>query len=235
MIELVNFCKRYGKKVAVEDVSLTVNKGEITALLGENGAGKTTILKAICAVHKATSGKVIVSGREESEAIKEIVGYVPETPLLYSDFTVLEFLNFASDIRLLFGEKRKDAIERVLDCCKIESVLDKKIASLSKGYSQRVSFAIALLHDPEVLVLDESTSGLDPSQIKQMRALIKSLEKTKTILLSTHLMQEVDALAKKVFILKSGHLVASGTADSIAKENGCKTLEDAFIKLSGEN
>lgn len=223
VIELIDFTKSYGGKVAVDGVNLCVKQGEISALLGENGAGKTTILKAICGLHKATSGTVRISGE---------VGYVPEIPILYDDFTVKEMLFFAGEIRDIQGKKLQDSFDRVINDCKLESVLNKRISTLSKGFTQRVSFAAALIHDPEVLVLDEMASGLDPAQIKQMRALVKRLSQTKTVLISTHLMQEVDALAEKIFILKHGKIIASGNAESIMSKAKCNTLEDAFIKLN---
>ncbi len=232
MIELIDFCKQYGGKSAVENVTMTVNSGEITALLGENGAGKTTILRAVCALHFASAGIVRVCGSEDAESIKENTGYVPEIPVLYADFTVWEMLKYACEMRGIFGSAQKTAMERVIADCALESVLDKKTKTLSKGFSQRVSFAAALVHNPRVIVLDEPASGLDPSQIKQMRNLVKKLGKERTVLLSTHLMQEVDALAEKIFILKKGRIAASGTAAQIAQNTGCKTLEDSFIKLS---
>ena len=223
VIELIDFTKSYGGKIAVDGVSMSVKQGEITALLGENGAGKTTILKALCGLHKATNGSVRITGE---------VGYVPEIPILYDDFTVKEMLFFAGEIRDIQGKKLEEAFDRVINDCKLESVLNKRISTLSKGFTQRVSFAAALIHDPEVLILDEMASGLDPAQIKQMRALVKRLSQTKTVLISTHLMQEVDALAEKIFILKQGKIIAQGSAESIMKQAKCSTLEDAFIKLN---
>ena len=232
MIELIDFSKTYGNKTAVDNVTLTVKQGEIAALLGENGAGKTTILKALCALHKATSGTVRICDKESATEIKEIVGYVPEQPILYDDFTVNEMLFFTGEMRGMREKALSEAMEKVIADCKIESVINKKIATLSKGFKQRVSFATALIHSPKVLVLDEVTSGLDPAQIKQMRELIKRLSKTKTVLLSTHLMQEVDALAKTVFILKQGKLIAQGSAESIIRETKTTSLEEAFIALN---
>ena len=232
MIELIDFSKTYGNKTAVDRVTLTVKQGEIAALLGENGAGKTTILKALCALHKATSGTVRICGKESATEIKEIVGYVPEQPILYDDFTVNEMLFFTGEMRGMREKTLSEAMEKVIADCKLESVINKKIATLSKGFKQRVSFATALIHSPKVLVLDEVTSGLDPAQIKQMRELIKRLSKTKTVLLSTHLMQEVDALAKTVFILKQGKLIAQGSAESIIRETKTTSLEEAFIALN---
>mgnify|MGYP002623733528 FL=1 len=232
MIELIDFSKTYGNKTAVDNVTLTVKQGEIAALLGENGAGKTTILKALCALHKATSGTVRICGKESATEIKEIVGYVPEQPILYDDFTVNEMLFFTGEMRGMREKALSEAMEKVIVDCKLESVINKKIATLSKGFKQRVSFATALIHSPKVLVLDEVTSGLDPAQIKQMRELIKRLSKTKTVLLSTHLMQEVDALAKTVFILKQGKLIAQGSAESIIRETKTTSLEEAFIALN---
>ncbi|MBR4823240.1 MAG: ABC transporter ATP-binding protein [Spirochaetaceae bacterium] len=238
MIELVNFSKNYGSVAAVSDVSFSAKDSKITGLLGANGAGKTTILKAICAIHYATSGSVLVDGiscEDEPLKVKSITGYVSENPRFYENFTVLDFLKFIADIRFAgenshsYAKNRKDRIEYAVETCSLGEVLSKKIAALSKGYRQRLAFASAIMHDPKILVLDEPVTGLDPVQIQEMRTLIKSMSKDKTILLSTHLMQEVSALCDEVVILTKGKLAATGTPDEILAKSGKTNLEDAFL------
>lgn len=239
MIQTENFTKKYGKYTAVKEINLSAQAGCITGLLGPNGAGKTTILKAVCGLHYATSGTVSVQGIDVAEnpvAVKELVGYVSEQPALFGSYSVQDFLEYGAKVRLASLDKGKnyyiEAVEKVSSLCNIQSVMDKKIRELSKGYRQRLSFAQALIHDPPVLVLDEPVSGLDPAQIHQMRTLIKNLSATKTILLSTHLMQEVEALCQVVHIISDGRLVASGSVSQIAQATGCNSFEEAFLHLT---
>ncbi|MCR5605627.1 MAG: ABC transporter ATP-binding protein [Treponema sp.] len=233
MIELINFSKRYsGKKKAVEDVSFVARPATITALLGPNGAGKTTILKAICGLHAPSEGCVKVCGEEDMVQLKKITGFVPETPLLPENFMVKEFVRFNAELHGLYGEEASKALLKVKKDCSLADVWESKIAALSKGYRQRVSFAAALVHNPEVLVLDEPASGLDPAQINHLRSFILKLGKEKTILLSTHLMQEVYALCSYICIISKGKLVASGTAEEIIKKENVDSLETAFLRLT---
>lgn len=233
MIELTHFSKMYDTVPAVSDFSLICAPGKITGLLGENGAGKTTILKAVSARHIATSGTVCVNGidtKEDPAAVRRLVGFVPEQAQFPPDYTVRELLLMTASLHQITDPKK--AIRDVSALCSIEDVLPKKIRALSKGYRERLAFANALVYVPPVLVLDEPASGLDPAQIVRMRALVKSLSKTHTILLSTHLMQEVDALCDTVCILHKGKSVAQGTASDIIRETGTKTLEEAFFFLT---
>ena len=237
MIELSDFTKSYAKKShpAVDHVSLVCKKGQITGLLGLNGAGKTTILKAICARHFPTYGTVRVEGYdsfEDTEKVRLVTGFVTENALLPSSYTVHEYLSMRSSMLEIPESSIAEAVKRVADLCSLDDVLGKKIRSLSKGYKERVNFAQALIHNPPVVVLDEPASGLDPSQIIRMRSLVKSLKKDHTIILSTHLMQEVEALCDEVYILHNGNIVAQGSAASIADDAKCATLEDAFFKLT---
>ena len=262
MIEVDSFTKIYGTKKAdskaVDGVSFVARPGVITGLLGPNGAGKTTILKAICALHYPTQGAVRIMGRDVESfpvEVRSLVGYVSEQPALIGSLTAKDFLQYAGELRFagragvqvagaegqavseaswesLSQESLSQAVERVVEECQLQQVLHKPISHLSKGYRQRLSFAQALLHNPPVLVLDEPVSGLDPAQIRQMRDMIKRLGREKTILLSTHLMQEVEALCQQVHIISRGRLVASGSAQEIATSSGTGSFEDAFLKLT---
>lgn len=255
MIEVDSLTKVYGsrsKVLAVDSVSLVVRPGVVTGLLGPNGAGKTTILKAICGLHYPTSGSLRVMGLDVEEfpvAVRSLVGYVSEQPALIASLSVRDFLQYAYRIRFAAGlhresataermeqaacsETMKQALERVVAECRLEEVFFRPIGQLSKGFRQRLSFAQALLHNPPVLVLDEPVSGLDPAQIRQMRDMIQRLGRQRTVLLSTHLMQEVEALCQQVHIISGGRLVASGTAQDITQSVGTSTFEDAFLRLT---
>lgn len=249
------------KVLAVDSVSLVVRPGVVTGLLGPNGAGKTTILKAICGLHYPTSGTLRVMGLDVEEApvaVRSLVGYVSEQPALIASLSVRDFLQYAYRIRFAGGLHRESALtermgqatcgetmkqatcsetiqqalERVVAECGLEGVFFRPIGQLSKGFRQRLSFAQALLHNPPVLVLDEPVSGLDPAQIRQMRDMIRKLGRQRTVLLSTHLMQEVEALCQQVHIISGGRLVASGTAQDITRSVGTRTFEDAFLRLT---
>ena len=211
-------------------------------MLGPNGAGKSTILKAICGVHFPTSGKVFVETlpvEEKTVEAQKLIGYVSENADFPSFYTVLELLkevgelrhkaNFINDKNLL-----ENQIQNVISLVDLKDVLNKKLSELSKGYKQRVSFALALIHNPKVLILDEPVSGLDPMQIVEIRTLIKKLSKEKTILLSTHLMQEAKELCDKIVILHKGTLIAKGTVEEICNKANTKDLEQAFLVLAKE-
>ncbi len=242
MIELNNFCKSYNSKsnLAASEVSLKIADGSITGLLGPNGSGKTTIMKAICGFHFPTQGSIKITAPdgtsfttdENPELCMKNIGYVPEIPLLPKDMCVLNFLRYAADTHGIPKEKTEEACELVIKECSIEKLLSKKIKTLSKGQQQRVSFAQAIIHNPPNLILDEPVSGLDPAQILQMRDLIKKLSKTKAVLMSTHILQEVRSLCDTLYIVSEGKITASGTEEQITKEAGTKTLEEAFIKLT---
>ncbi|MBQ5998705.1 MAG: ABC transporter ATP-binding protein, partial [Treponema sp.] len=224
MIELIDFSKSYSrnKKNIVQNVSLKADKGSVTGLLGLNGAGKTTIIKALCALHFADSGKIIVTrdGRKynaenNTEAVKKSIGYVPEQPELPGFLTVREYLLFVQKLYDVQKENQKSLFEKTTAECMLESALEKRIGTLSKGFKQRVCLAAALIHNPENLILDEPVNGLDPAQIIQFRKIIKHAAETKTVLLSTHLMQEVQALCTKIYIISDGKISAEGTAEQI--------------------
>lgn len=241
MIELVNFSKSYKsafskEKTAVENISFTVKQNSITGLLGPNGAGKTTIIKAICSIHYATSGNVFLydkSGNKfdtasQAESSKRLIGYVSENPNLYRHLSVIEYLNLTASL----WNCDDSCIKKVIKDFSLEDVLTQKISTLSKGYCQRVSFASSLIHEPEILILDEPSSGLDPNQIIETRKIIKKLSKTKTILFSTHIMSEAENLCDDVVILQNGKLITQGSVEEIKKKSKAKNLEDAYINLT---
>ena len=265
MIQLTNFTKSYSSKspFAVSDINMTCEKGCITGILGLNGAGKTTILKAVTARHFATSGSVLVEGieaGENAEQVRNLTGFVEEEPKFPGEYTVEEYLNMVANLhgqkmpcmdagtraKREFSERKfsyesknprtdflfEESVWQYENSLSISDLLPKKIKTLSKGQRQRVNFAQALIYNPNVLVLDEPASGLDPAQIINMRSLVKSLKADHTILLSTHLMQEVDSLCDKVYILHEGKIAASGRPDEIASQFKCKNLEEAFFKIT---
>lgn len=234
MIELVGFSKSYKAKNAVSDFDMVCAENEITGLIGLNGAGKTTILKAVCARHFASSGNVFVDGVDcalEPERVRRTTGFVQEKADFPGDFKVSEFIRMRAEI----FSASSDSVASVVRKCDLEEIWDERIKNLSKGQQERVNFAQALVNEPSVLVLDEPASGLDPSQIVRMRKLVKSLKGGRTILLSTHLMQEVDALCDKVYIISSGRRVEFGTPSEIVARTKSKNLEDAFFKLTSSN
>ncbi|MCF0241186.1 MAG: ABC transporter ATP-binding protein [Treponema sp.] len=237
-IELINFSKKYSHSnnnddYSVKDVSFICKHGEITGLVGENGSGKSTIIKAITGYHYPTEGKVILTdlnGNEinvslHPEKARLITGYVPEVNLLPLSEKVSDLFKFFSCVYNVLDYS--DVVSKF----SIDSVMDKKIKVLSKGYKQRVAFALAFLHNPSVIVLDEPISGLDPAQIIQMRNIILNEACNKTILISTHILSEVHALCNTVHVMKNGILVTSGTENEIIKNTGSKTFEEAFLKL----
>lgn len=240
MIELQNFSKRFKDKIAVNDFSMICREGEITGILGLNGAGKTTILKAICGRHFATSGKVLVNGidaSEETERIRNLTGFVMEQSNLPEELKVSEFLKMTYSLHCTSSSKNEceEALSNVKKTFSLDSVWNEKIKNLSKGFKERVNFSQALVYNPPVLVLDEPASGLDPAQIMNMRKTVKFLKQNHTIILSTHLMQEVDALCDRIYILNKGKCAASGTAQEIIKNNNKNNLEEVFFELTKEN
>lgn len=221
MIQAEGIEKKYGTFKAVEDVSLDIGRGEIVGLLGPNGAGKTTIMKIFTGYHLPTKGKATINNYDvylDPLKVKESIGYLPEMAPLYNDLTVLEYLSFICDVRKISKEKRKNEIERVISECGLEQVINRPIDKISKGYRQRTGLAQAIIHSPEILILDEPTTGLDPNQIIEIRKLIKKLGQHKTVILSTHILQEVEAVCNRVLILNKGKIVARGTAEEIRKE-----------------
>jgi ABC-2 type transport system ATP-binding protein len=218
LIELKELRKSYGGVEAVHGVSFAAETGSVLGLLGPNGAGKTTIMKVLTGYHFPSSGLALVDGIDVADdpiAVKRRVGYLPESVPLYQDLSVAEYLDFAADARSLEGPGRKAAIERAVSACGLSGVYRKKVEDLSKGYKQRLGLAQAILHDPPILILDEPTTGLDPNQIIEIRELIRSLGESKTVILSTHILQEVEAICNRVIILNEGRVAAQGTPSEI--------------------
>lgn len=221
MIEVSDIVKRYGATVAVNHVSFRVDKGEILGFLGPNGAGKSTTLKILTCYIVADSGRVVVNGSdvlEDSLGVRQSIGYLPESTPLYYDMRVLEYLQFAARARQVPAARVKSAIDRVVSLVKIERMLKKNVGHLSKGYKQRVGLAQALIHDPPILILDEPTSGLDPHQIIEIRELLRELGKTKVVLFSSHILQEISAICTRIIIIKDGKLVANGSPEELQKK-----------------
>ena len=218
MITVENLVKEFGTKRAVNGVSFTVQKGEVLGFLGPNGAGKSTTMRMLTGFMPPTAGKVSIGGRDvtqDSIAAKKLVGYLPESAPCYSDMTVRGFLGFCAELRGLSGTSRNAAIERVAGLCFLESVLHQSVDTLSKGYKHRTCLAQSLIHDPEVLVLDEPTDGLDPNQKHEVRQLIKRMGQTKAIIFSTHILEEVEACCSRAMIIDRGVVVANGTPEQL--------------------
>ena len=242
MIELVNFTKIYPsqKEPSVSDFSMKCQQGKITGLLGLNGAGKTTVLKAICGRHFASGGKVFVDeidASEECEKVRSLTGFITEEPNFPPEYSVAEYLKMRAALAsasICVHPRQKNILD-LIKKLSLEELLPKKLKALSKGQRQRVNFAQALIHSPSVLVIDEGTSGLDPAQILSMRNLIKSLKNDHTILLSTHLMQEVESLCDDIYIIHHGKCLAAGSKEDILRQTSSKNFEEAFFRLTGVN
>jgi ABC-2 type transport system ATP-binding protein len=220
LIEVKNVSKNYNNFQAVKDVSFSVSRAEVLGFLGPNGAGKTTIMKMLTAYHFPTQGQVIIDGidvEDDPLEVKTRSGYLPENVPLYGDMTAEEYLRFTAAARLIPSKDQQRAVEKALSDCGISAVMRRRRTdSLSKGYRQRLGLAQAIVHDPPILILDEPTSGLDPNQIIEIRSLIRELGTRKTVILSTHIMQEVEAVCSRVLILNGGRIAAQGTPGEIA-------------------
>ena len=230
MIRIDNLVKAFGAKRAVDGVSFAVERGEVLGFLGPNGAGKSTTMRMITGYFPPTSGRVTVGGHDVVEApieAKRLIGYLPEAAPSYPDMTVAGFLAFAAELRGLDGAARRQAVGRAVERCFLASVLHQSIDTLSKGYKHRTCLAQALIHDPEVLILDEPTDGLDPNQKHEIRNLIRELGRTKAIIFSTHILEEVDAVCSRAIIIDRGRIVASGTPDELGRP-----LDEVFRRLT---
>jgi ABC-2 type transport system ATP-binding protein len=220
MIQVEGLRKRYRDFEAVRGVSFSVGKGRVVGLLGPNGAGKTSIMKVLTGYHRPSEGTAVLNGLnvdDDPVGVKSAVGYLPEGVPLYTDMTIGEYLAFVAEARGLALQSRKAAVAKAMEACGISGMSDILIEHLSKGYRQRVGLAQAIVHEPPILILDEPTTGLDPNQILEIRSLIRSLGAEKTVILSTHILQEVEALCSEVLILHEGRIVAQGSTAEIAK------------------
>ena len=230
MIKIENLVKIFGAKRAVDGISFSVERGEVVGFLGPNGSGKSTTMRMITGYYAPDGGRVSVGGHDVAEAplaAKRLIGYLPENAAAYTDMTVHGFLAFAAELRGLSGEAKKRAVARAVDRCFLVSVLHQSIDTLSKGYRHRTCLAQALIHDPEVLVLDEPTDGLDPNQKHEVRNLIRELGKTKAVVFSTHILEEVDAACTRAIIIDRGRIVAQGTPDELGRP-----LDEVFRRIT---
>jgi len=239
MITVKNITKSFGSTQALKGVSFEIKKGEIVGFLGRNGAGKTTLMRVLTSYLPANTGDVIIDGKDvakHSMAIRQQIGYLPETPPLYADMTARNYLKFAAQLKDVPRKKIVVQVDKVLNDCYLRNVAHKTIATLSKGYQQRVGIAQAIINDPQILILDEPTNGLDPVQIQRIRALIKNLEEERTIIISTHILSEIEQIARRVLIIKDGMIVADDTMDNLLsdEQGGQHTLEEVFLELNNE-
>jgi ABC-2 type transport system ATP-binding protein len=233
MIEAVNLSKYYGEFAATENVSFTVRQGEVVAFLGPNGAGKSTTMKLLTGYLAPSTGSARIAGHDMNSdrlAGAKRLGYLPENGPLYPDMSPRELLNFFADARGLSGKYKDTRIDAVIQLCDLGSVIGKPIGKLSKGYRQRVGMAQVLLHEPDVLIMDEPTAGLDPNQIREVRETIRKLGEQKTILLSTHILQEVEAMAGRVLFINEGRLVFDGPTSEFRLQD--RSLDQRFQDLT---
>ena len=235
MIKVENLVKAFGAKLAVNDVSFTVERGEVLGFLGPNGAGKSTTMRMVTGFIPPTSGRITVGGHDivdQPLAAKRLFGYLPENAPGYADMTVHSFLNFCAELRGLQGNARKQAVHRAVELCFLESVLYQSIDTLSKGYKHRTCLAQSLIHDPGILIMDEPTDGLDPNQKYEVRNLIKRMGENKAIIFSTHILEEVEAVCSRVIIIDRGRIVANGTPQELKARSPEGRLEDVFRSIT---
>ena len=230
MIKIENLVKTFGAKRAVDGISFSVERGEVVGFLGPNGSGKSTTMRMITGYYAPSAGKVSVGGHDVVDSpleAKRLIGYLPENAAAYTDMTVHGFLGFAAELRGLAGEAKRKAVARAVERCFLSSVLHQSIDTLSKGYKHRTCLAQALIHDPEVLILDEPTDGLDPNQKHEIRNLIRELGRTKAVVFSTHILEEVDAPCTRAIIIDRGRIVAQGTPDELGRP-----LDEVFRRIT---
>jgi ABC-2 type transport system ATP-binding protein len=235
MIRVENLVKAFGPKLAVNDVSFTVERGEVLGFLGPNGAGKSTTMRMVTGFVPPTSGQITVGGYDMLEnplPAKRLLGYLPENAPSYADMTVHGFLNFAAELRGFRGEARRKAVSRAVELCFLENVLHQSIDTLSKGYKHRTGLAQALIHDPDILIMDEPTDGLDPNQKHEVRNLIKRMGAAKAIIFSTHILEEVEAVCSRVIIIDRGRIVANGTPQELKARSPEGRLDEVFRAIT---
>jgi ABC-2 type transport system ATP-binding protein len=236
MIKVENLTKTFGPKVAVNNVSFSVERGEVLGFLGPNGAGKSTSMRMITGFIPPTEGKITVGGHDMLEnplPAKALIGYLPENAPAYSDMTVYGFLNFTAELRGMKADARKKAVNRVVEMCFLESVIHQSVDTLSKGYRHRTCFAQSIIHDPEILVLDEPTDGLDPNQKHEVRTLIRRMGEKKAIIFSTHILEEVEAVCSRAIIIDRGQIVANGTPSQLKHKSDVAGA--VLIRVQGLN
>jgi ABC-2 type transport system ATP-binding protein len=235
MIKVENLSKSFGSKTAVDGLSFEVAKGEVLGFLGPNGAGKSTTMRMITGFIPPSAGSISVCGIDVLEnpiEAKRRIGYLPEAAPSYAEMSVLSFLNFAAEMRGLRGEARRAAVRRVVGLCHLDGVLGQAIETLSKGFRHRTCLAQALIHDPEVLILDEPTDGLDPNQKHEVRTLIRSMGENKAIIFSTHILEEVEAACTRAIIIDRGRIVANGTPAELKARSSTGRLDDFFRSIT---
>jgi len=221
-VTVSNLTKRFGHLVAVDSISLSVNQGEVLGFLGPNGAGKSTTMKMITGYLNATSGVVEIGGKKLSSmnsALKKNIGYVPEGAPAYGEMTPLSYLKFIAEIRSIGKKERKNRVEEIMTLMNLNEVATRRIETLSKGYKRRVGLAQAIIHDPNILIMDEPTDGLDPNQKHEIRSLIRSMAPKKAIIISTHILEEIDSVCTKIAIINSGKIIFTGTPRQLANES----------------
>lgn len=234
MISVKNLTKYYGDFQALKGISFEIKSGEIVGILGPNGAGKSTTLRILTCYFNPTSGDAIIDGKsilDEENNVKKIIGYLPESAPLYNDMCVFDYLVYMADIQELERSKLNERLHYVVNVCGLKEVISKPIGELSKGYKQRVGLAGAIIHDPKILILDEPTNGLDPNQIVEIRELIKELGKEKTVLVSTHILSEVEATCSRAIIINKGNIIADDTPENLSLNFG-NTNKSSTIKIS---
>ncbi|MBN1870638.1 MAG: ATP-binding cassette domain-containing protein [Candidatus Omnitrophica bacterium] len=237
MIRTEKLNKFFGSTQALKGVSFEIQKGEIVGFLGRNGAGKTTLMRILTSYLPASSGAVTIDGKDvlkDSLAVRRKIGYLPETPPLYPNMTVRDYVRFAAQLKDVPAKGISAQVEKILDQCYLRKVAHRTISVLSKGYQQRVGIAQAIINDPQILILDEPTNGLDPVQIQRVRELIKNLEKDRTVIISTHILSEIEQIAQRVLIIKDGEIVADDALSNLlCDEQGWQqSLEEVFLRLS---
>ena len=235
MIRVENLSKSFGPKLAVDSVSFEVGKGEVLGFLGPNGAGKSTTMRMITGFIPPSAGRASVCGLDVHDnpiEVKRRIGYLPEAAPSYAEMSVMAFLRFSAEMRGLEGKSRRSAIRRVVELCHLEGVLGQTIDTLSKGFRHRTCLAQALIHDPEVLILDEPTDGLDPNQKHEMRTLIRQMGENKAIIFSTHILEEVEAACTRAIIIDRGRIVANGTPKELMARSSTGRLEDFFRSIT---
>jgi ABC-2 type transport system ATP-binding protein len=236
MIEVSGLTKKYGDRTAVDNISFSVKKGEVLGFLGQNGAGKTTTMKILTCFMAATSGSVKIDGFDVFEnplEVKKRIGYLPENPPIYPEMLVSEYLSFCADLRNVPKKEKASKMDKVIERCQLKDVRNRLIGNLSKGYRQRVGIAQAMIHDPEVLVLDEPTIGLDPKQVSEARTLIKSMKNERTVIYSTHILSEVAATCDRIIIINKGKIVAQESINEMGS-TGETTRTEIIVKKVNE-